>query len=71
MYYTLVDPAYCVLTFFILFCNVFVRYLRLYPVMRLAFVFYLVFLHLWAFVVLIFHAHSLEHDAFAPPKHPQ
>lgn len=52
------------LVLLIIFLN---RYLRVYPVLRLGFVFYLVFLHLWAFAVLIYHANALEREAFADP----
>ena len=53
----------------ILSCNSFLnqtpfpRYLRHYPLLRLAFILYLTMLHFWVLVVLVVHLHSLEIDS--------
>jgi hypothetical protein len=39
------------------------RFLRHYPLVRLCFVLYLLLLHVWVFVVIAVHTHSLELDA--------
>jgi hypothetical protein len=44
------------------------RYLRVYPQLRLAFVFYLILLHLWAMAILAFHTHSLDDGAASEPN---
>lgn len=36
------------------------RFLRTNPLLRLVFVLYLVMLHLWVFIILVIHTHSLE-----------
>ena len=36
------------------------RHLKAYPLLRLVLVFYLLFVHLWAFCILAYHAHSLD-----------
>lgn len=36
------------------------KYLRMNPLIRLAFVVYLILLHVWAFVILVVHTHALE-----------
>jgi hypothetical protein len=38
------------------------RQLKAYPLLRLTFVFYLLFIHVWAFCLLAYHAHSLDLD---------
>jgi len=38
------------------------RHLKAYPLLRLTFVLYLLFIHLWAFCLLAYHAHILDQD---------
>ena len=46
---------------------VYIRFLRVYPLVRLGFVLYLLILHVWVFVVLAIHTHSLEELEGGPP----
>jgi hypothetical protein len=38
------------------------RHLKAYPLLRLTFVMYLLLIHLWAFCLLAYHAHTLDLD---------
>lgn len=38
------------------------RHLKAYPLLRLTFVLYLVFIHIWAFCLLAYHAHIMDLD---------
>ncbi len=43
------------------------RYLRSYPLTRIAFVAYLISLHVWVFFVLAMHTHNLEGTELQEP----
>lgn len=43
-------------------CVLLVRFLRVYPLARLGFVFYLLLLHMWVLFILVMQTHSLELD---------